>query len=242
MNKGIWAIYFSEGMTMRSIVTATLATGFLLAGVGIVAADDTVRLGGPSAQAAIQGGTNTELVHGRYGRGYYGGGYGYSRSYYGGGYGRSYYGGGYYPRTYAYYSPSYYYPANYSYYAPSYYYPSYYYRPVCNHYRIADGSIPTAVTQTNINYPMTVQPNAGTFPYNGGPSSLVPMPGPIQDVNPASKPGGVIPLDGRLVSLSTQMTGGTMQISAPQQATTPRISYPAYGEEPIVPAPRKTTR
>ena len=238
MNKGIWATYFSEGMTMRSIVAAALATGFLLASVGIATADDTVRLGGPAAQAAIQGGTNIELVHGRYGRSYYGGGYG--RSYYGGGYGRSYYGGGYYPRTCAYYSPSYYYPASYSYYTPSYYYPSYYYRPACNYYRIADGSIPTAVTPTNVYYQMPMQPSPGSFPYNGGPSSLVPMPSPTPDINPASKPGGVLPLDGRLVSLPTQMTGGTMQISVPQQTVTPRVSYPAYGEEPIVPAPRKT--
>ena len=47
---------------MRSLVWAALATGFLLAGINVVSANDTVRLGGPSA---IQGGTDTELVRGR---------------------------------------------------------------------------------------------------------------------------------------------------------------------------------
>lgn len=231
---------------MRNIMGAALATGFLLAGVGFAAADDTVRLGGLSAQAAIQGGTDTELVRGR-GHGYYGGGYG--RSYYGGGYGRGYYGGGYYPRSYAYYAPSYYYPRTYC--APSYYYPTYYYRPVSSYYYpMAGESIPTPITQTNVYYSTPVQqpygtqlpPNGSTFPYDGGPPSLVPMPGPGKDINPASKPGIVIPKDGKLVSLPTQATGGTTQVGIPQRVNTPRVNFPAYGEEPIVPVPRKTPR
>jgi len=194
----------------------------------------------------------------RGGYGYHGGGYGYRGGYYGG---RGYYGGyGYYAgyrgygygRGYGYYAPyyysSYYYPSYY----PSYYYtPTYYYSPCYDSaaysYPIA-GSVAPA-TQTNLYYqapspnkqvPPMPLPNDGTYQYNGGPGSPIPMP-PPGDMNPTSKPGGNVPLDGRLVSLPTQMTGGTSQVGAVSrtQTATPRISYPAYGDEPIVPAPRK---
>ena len=114
---------------------------------------------------------------------------------------------------------------------------------------MAGESIPTPVTQTNVYYQKPVQqysaplpPNGSTFPYDGGPSSLVPMPNPAQEVNPVSKPGVVIPKDGKLVSLPTQATGGTTQVGIAQRVNMPRVSFPAYGDEPIVPAPRKTPR
>src|SRR5262245_55524842 len=89
-----------EGMTMRKFVWSALAaTCLLAAGSAARAQDDTFRLGGPSAQADIEGGTDSELVYyrGGYGRGFYGGHYGgYGRGFYGGygGYGRGFYGYG----------------------------------------------------------------------------------------------------------------------------------------------------
>jgi hypothetical protein len=81
----------------------------------------------------------------------------------------------------------------------------------------------------------------GTYPYDGGPLSPIPMP------NPYEPQRGVVPIDGRLVS--TTVTGSTSQFGAPPASaapaktqSAPRVSYPAYGEEPIPPAPRKTSR
>jgi hypothetical protein len=220
---------------MRILMGAALATGFLFAGIGAAAADDTVKLGGPSAQAAISGGTDTELVRWRHG-----GGYRYYTPYYGYYSPRAYY----YPRTAAYYAPTYYY-------TPTYYPPRTYYRPAYYYYPIAGEAVPPPVTQAKIYYqtpaqqqyapPQPLPSGNGTFPYDGGPPSPIPMPAPGADTNPASKPGGTVPLDGRLVSLPTQMTGGTSQYGAVSTTKTaaPRISYPAYGDEPITPAPRK---
>src|SRR5687767_14881592 len=95
---------FWEGMTMRKLILSALAaTCLLTAGSAARAQEDTFRLGGPSAQADIEGGTDTELVYyrGGYrgGRGFYGGFYGGYRGGYGGwgrggygGWGRGYYG------------------------------------------------------------------------------------------------------------------------------------------------------
>jgi hypothetical protein len=235
-------------MTMRSLVWAALATGFLVA-----SANDTVRLGGPSA---VQSAGDTELVHGRghhgggYSHGHYGGGYG--RSYYGGGYGRGYYGGYYRPYFGVYYRPyvygSYYSPyyisSNYTpYYSSSYYTP--YYSSSYYDYPIAGETVsrPATTLQSSYQSPVPVQqqyvppmPPAsngnGTFQYDGGPRSVIPMPA---ETNPASTPRSIIPTDGRLVSLPTQTTGGTSQISTRPTTTRaktsePRVSYPAYGE------------
>src|SRR5438105_15380853 len=85
-------LLFLEGVTMRNWMWAALAAGFLMAGESVASANDTIRLGGPSA---VQGNADTELVRwrhhhgGHYGRGYYGGFYG--RGYHGGLYGRAYY-------------------------------------------------------------------------------------------------------------------------------------------------------
>jgi hypothetical protein len=71
----------------------------------------------------------------------------------------------------------------------------------------------------------------GTFEYNGGPLSPVPMPTPTRDAQP---------IDNGIQFVSTQISGGTSPYTVVAPAkTSPRISYPAYGEEPIVPAPRK---
>jgi hypothetical protein len=249
-------LLFSEGRIMRNFMWAALVTGFLLAGTGAASADDTVRLGGPSAQAAIQGGTDTELVHGRHG--YYGGGYG--RGYYGGGYyGRGNYGGGYYGARY--YSP-YYYSAYYRpyYYTPTYSYPQYYrpYYSVSYSYPIAGEAVPPPATTLQANFylrtptqqqysaPMPMPSNGnGTFQYDGGPRSPIPLPNPAQETNPANGPRGIIPIDGRLVSLPAEASGGTSQVGTPlasRATSAPRAAYPAYGEEPITPVPRKTSR
>src|ERR1017187_2810614 len=228
--------HFLEGFTMRSVSwLAALAVGCVLAGVGVVSANDTIRLGGPSAQAAIQGGTNTELV--RWGYGYHGHYRGYYRPYYG------------------YYRPAYYYPRAYTYYAPS-YYPRYYYTPTYYYsapsygsyyyYPISGEALPPPATTVQGSYPAPapqqyvppMPPPGGTFQYDGGPRSIVPMP------NSNEPPLVVIPIDGKLVSLPTQITGGTSQVGMPAAPRTgePRATYPAYGEEPITPAPRKTQR
>jgi hypothetical protein len=241
---------FSEGMTMRSFVWAALATGFLLGGFGVASASDTIRLGGPSAQATIQGDVDTELVLWRsrgYG-GYHRGGYGgYYRGGYGGFYGRGYYGGGYYRPYYAsYYHRPYYYS---NYYRP-YYYGSYYggyYQPYyySSYYPIAGESVlpPVTTLQGNGYYqapaqqqyapPMPPPINGnGTFQYVGGPRSPIPMPSPGPDTSPAKTPRGIIPIDGRLVSLPTQATGGVSVpfTHVPAKTSAPRVTYPAYGE------------
>jgi hypothetical protein len=53
--------------------------------------------------------------------------------------------------------------------------------------------------------------------------------------NPSDPPRPV-PIDGKLVSLPDQN-----KTTTPPPGT-PRVEYPAYGEEPIAPVPRKTVR
>ena len=251
-----------EGMTMRKLMFTALAAGLLLTGGSVAWANDVVRLGGPPAQTEIHSGTDTELVRGgghggshggyhggHYGHGYHGGYYG--RGYYGGYYSRGYY-GGYYARSYypyyrPYYYGAYYYPS--VYYTP--YYSSYYYYPVAS-------VAPVATVQTNGYYqapapsyvpPMPPADGNGTFPYDGGPRAPIPMPNPGQDLNPAKDPRGIIPFDGKLISLPTETTGDVPAVILPTLtrgtpiSNTPapaRVAYPAYGDEPIAPAPRKT--
>jgi len=194
-------------------------------------------------------------------RGYYGG-YGYARGYYGG-YGRGYYGGygyggygGYYPYSSVYYQP---------YYTTPYYYNSYYYPCVgqtaatvtlaqTNNYSAPQYAAPQNYgTQQNYgptpySEPVPLPGGNSTFPYNGGPSAPIPMPAPNNPVQPGQKIGdpsnnrGIIPLDGKLVSLPNETTGGFTPVTAPSRtvvtpqtrtpAATPRVTYPAYGEEP----------
>jgi len=245
---------------MRSLMWGALAAGLVLAGSGVSWASDNVRLGGPAAEAAIQGGIDVLArggyrgghhggYHGGYGRGGisvsigYGRGY-YGGGYYGGGYGRGYYGGYHRP-----YYASYYYPRSYYSYYPTYYptyYPSYCYEPTY-YYPTNGGVAPQATLQSSYllpaprNYvpPMPPAQPDGQYQYDGDPRQLVPMP------NPATPK--VVPIDGRLVSLSDEITGGVTQIyptASQRTSTTPatRVAYPAYGEEPITPAPRKVNR
>jgi hypothetical protein len=242
-------------MTMRNLMWAVLAAACLLAGSGVSMAQDTVRLGGPSVQADMQGGT--DLVRGWHGyRGYYGGYRGYYGGYYGGY--RGYYGGyygfyrPYYPRYYAsyYYPPVVYQPSCYTpYYSNSYYYP------------IAGQPAPTVTMQASyyapapassqptpgqrFSEPIPAPGGNGTFPYDGGPRSPIPMPAPGADINPATD-RGIIPLDGKLVSIPNETSGGFSPVGLPavQPRTTPttttpatktptpapRVIYPAYGD------------
>jgi len=212
--------------------------------------------------------------YGGYRGGYYGGGYGYNRGYYGGygGYNRGYYGGyggyggGYYG-GYSYYRPYY----N-NYYYGSYYRPHYYHR----YYRIVadpcdfvpnvtltlqSTNYPQVVTPNQYVQPMPVIPNVSgnqTYPYDGGPMNPIPMP-PADQTTPANEnngPRGIIPLDGKLVSMPQTTKVGMSSVVAPdlhrwtyvsttnspsQVKTSPtRTVYPAYGEQQIRQVPRTT--
>jgi hypothetical protein len=157
-----------------------------------------------------------------YGRGYYGG---YHRPYY-----SSYYYGGYgssYPRHYGsrvYISAGYYQPYS-SYYSPYYnYYPSNgYYCPLNGAsvmpYATTLDSSPYAPVQ-NLQPGVTNAPapqGPGTFRYDGGPSTPVPLPGQVQPA-PTSKPAPPPPpaANTRLVSIPSQPATG--------------FAYPAYGQ------------
>jgi hypothetical protein len=197
-----------------------------------------------------------------YGRGYYGG---YYRPYYYANYFRPYY----YPGLYYAYAP-YYYSSGYDY--PATYYDSYdtgvapttpYYYPTAQSYypRGEVLAAPPATTQRVQSYypirgevlaapPATTQkfqvplpqratpkmPPAGdgTFPYDGGPRSPIPM--------PVAPDRNVIPIDGKLVSLPTGSVSVPITHVPVSTATTPRVAYPAYGDEPLPPAPRKAIR
>ncbi len=231
---------------MRNLMWAALAAGAILVMSEAAWANDTVRLGGPAAHASVDGGTDTFLVHRRGG---YGGGY-YGRAYYGGYYGRSYY-GGYYGRPFL--SVGFYGRPYYAGYYRPYYYPSYYYQPnyYSNYYNYPCAGDVAPVMPSVASYQAPLAPvyssarpanDDGTFHYDGNPRILVPM--PSSKTTPAP---GVLPVDGRLVSLPSETTGGVLPVGLPtaQRATSlpaPRVVYPAYGEEPIAPAPRKVSR
>lgn len=176
-------------------------------------------------------------------RGYYGGvGFGYGRGYSGGyygGYGRSYYHrpyyagynggyyGGYYPRSYyyprAYISASFYRPYTGYYSTPSYYYD--YYDPYCPlngdssymPYSSPLGTSGNGVPLTQVPWRVPPMPRSdGTFRYDGGPASPVPLPGKV-DPAPTSKPVQPAPAPNtRLVSIPNQPASG--------------FAYPAYGQ------------
>jgi hypothetical protein len=180
--------------------------------------------------------------HGAYwgGRGWYGYGYGRYWPYYYGGYGGSYPYAYYYP---TYYYPSYYYPA-YSYGATYYAQPTYY-PTVTYSYPVSGETVPPpSATPSNYQRPVPVPPmpmpdGNGTFNYDGGPRSLVPM--PIPELTPPNTPRPV-PIDGKLVSLPTGTSMGVTFVGgspvAPRTTATPtktnttppRVVYPAYGE------------
>lgn len=193
----------------------------------------------------------------RGGYGHYHGGYGYYR----GGYGHYY--GGYahyrpYWNNYAYYSPYYYRPY---YYRPALYfnyYQPYYYAAPAYYYEISGQTdVPTTLAQmpaqvqpsTSQYRPTTARPQLlpmpatlpqqpggiQTFPYDGGPQTPLPMP----QIDPASGPRPTVPLQGKLVSLPLETTGGTTPLftvslgTSAQPAPSPRYTYPAYGEQAL---------
>jgi hypothetical protein len=233
------------------------------------AQSDTFRLG-TSSSGTVSGGTDTELVYYRGGHGHYHGGYGYYRGGYGhyhGGYAhyRPYWGGyGYYSPYYyrtAYYPPYYYRPAVYfNYYQPYYYAAPVYYYPISGQTDVPTtlAQMPPQVQPQTSQYqpttgrpqllpmPATVPQQPGgqqTFPYDGGPQAPLPMP----QIDPASGPRPNVPLQGKVVSLPLETTGGTTPLftvslgTSAQPVATPRYTYPAYGEQPF-PEVRKQAR
>jgi hypothetical protein len=236
-------------MRNSSVTLAALAVLALGAWATGARAEDTVRLFRPEAADAAtltlgySGGEDTELVHGKYWRGYYGGWRGYYggfRGFYGGFYGRPYWGYsarpyyGYYARPYwgfAYARP-YYYPRyatfsyGFSYYRPAYYYGGYY-CPISATIEIMPratvlGTAPAAPS-SELPPPVPAKPAPPpgpvpmdrTYPYDGGPANPVPMPqtDPTRRTEP---PPATVPLEGRLVSVPAKT----------------KYAYPAYGEQP----------
>jgi len=181
---------------------------------------------------------------GGYYGGYRGGYYGGYRPYYGSFY-RPYYGGyygGYYRPA---YYPQVYYGSGYSYNYPYYYAPCSLPDVVPTMPSVTlrvtpapssgviipnpDGSLPSQVPGGTLPVPT---PQQGTFPYDGGPKSPVPMPR-IEEAAPANNPGSAIrPADERFVSFPTPDLSARAVGVAPQG----KWAYPAYGEQP-----RRTT-
>jgi hypothetical protein len=235
---------------MRHFTWSLLAAGLLLANSGASQAQDTVRLGGPAALNDIDGGADTAFVRwgrGGYYGGYYRGGYGYGyRSYYAGyGYYRPYY-RGYYGYGFGFYAPPVYYYNPYIYYgAPSYYYP------------ISATSAPTPTVQARASYSEQLPPpgslptmppvNNGTYPYDGGPRTPVPMPPPGEEFSPANQLRSIVPIDGKLALLPSETTMGSFLLTGVQTPTpsksaavpSPRSGYAAYGEDPFTTPVRK---
>jgi hypothetical protein len=212
--------FVREGTTMRYVIGITFALGLQLT---------TIDTGSAHPTGHAHGGAHANYHAHHYGHSAHYGHYHY-RPY-------AYHYGHYYPRAYSYYyyPRAYYYPRVYSYYSPAFYYtPTYYIQPYYAPYYYSpywgDAAQPSSLT------PYAVQAYPGTFQYNGGPVTPVPMP---YSLTPEIKNESV-PIENGVVFTSTQMSGGTSQHGAvtPAQAM-PRVQYPAYGEEPIAPAPRK---
>ncbi len=195
--------------------------------------------------------------YGGYRGGYWGGGYGfYRRPYYGGYYGgyrpyyAGYYGGGFYGA--GYYRP---------YYGGYYGYSSYYWPCSAQSAPVVVTLAPQAVQPAAPVYqaqapapqllpaPAPVAaPQQATYPYDGGPKALVPMPN-ADTVDPTFGPRPTVPVQGKLVYLPAETTGGSTQLHtvslqtsvAQQPAAAPRYSYPAYGEQSLPPVTRRHT-
>jgi len=244
-------------MKPLTIFAATLAAAALVTVTAPAQTGDTMRLGVGSmtgANAAHAAPTVTLLgkpetkaetqdVFHPYARGYYHGASGYGYRPWVGHY-HPYVWGGYY-RPYASYRP-YFYGYGYSYlpsfaYSFSYYYPSYYpsYYPISTRLSVVApavaSSVPVVPYASAPAYADPVDPMAGaellptpqsgaSFRYDGGPMSPVPMPDgsrPMPTTPPVPK-----------VDVPT-----INRVKAPP--TTPKIHYPAYGEE--LPKPRPAT-
>jgi len=155
-------------------------------------------------------------------------GFGYGRGYYGGGY----YGGGY-NTGYAspvYYSSPAYYGAPASYANPCTCYDGYgygssmpYAAPVSPSYSAPSQTLPPPQSEAlPVNPRPAVPPGSVTYPYNGDPASLVPLPPTGPNPTVAPKAPATVPPQGRLVSLPEQ--------PAPAAQGQTRFAYPAYGE------------
>lgn len=190
---------------------------------------DAVEMGYRGAYVGYRGGYvgyRGGFYVGGYARSYHGHHYGHYRGFYGGYYGPRYWGGyyTYYPRYYGYYYPSFY-----SYPIVS----SYYYSPCAMvtvaptttmEYRIVPSTpVPNGPTLSTPTIPMpkAVTPpmpkSDGTYPYNGGPMTPVPMPPSGEEA--MSLPRVPTPIIDRVVNLK-------------EEATTGKFVYPAYGETP----------
>jgi hypothetical protein len=177
-------------------------------------------------------------------RGGYYGGYGYRGGYYGGGYGGyGGYGGGYYGGGYGgYYAVPYY--GGYGYGGYGYYgcsdvvgadlYPvcsrTVVVQPATTYYYV----VPPAQVQVRPQLqtqPVPVMPKAddGTFPYDGGPKSPVPMPQTLESARPTLVPPQARPQSGEtLVSLPAPKL---IEAKRPEAKQTGKWNYPAYGEQ-----------
>jgi hypothetical protein len=177
---------------------------------------------------------------GFYGAGFRGGYYGGYRGFYGGGFRGGYYGG--------YYSQPYYYSNYYSY--PSYYGGYYGYAcsdvggaevyPICSQRTVvvvrqpANYSVqpqqPPLQTQPQYNpTPIPQMPRAdeeGTFPYDGGPKTPVPMPQTFEDARPSLLQRPRPQSDETVVSLKPQL------VEEKKSSSSGKWNFPAYGEAP----------
>jgi len=184
------------------------------------------------------------------GYGYGGYGYNYVTPYYYGGYGYPYSG----CYNYGYSYPAYYYGCNTGVNVVSTYAFNQPYVSSVTPYGVSQGVVPYGATQSGINgyngsTPVMppVQSGDGTYPYDGGPSTTVPMPQqpaqqqpqPPQPLNPApakAAPAATL----RLVSTTAQPV---------QTQRTSQFAFPAYGEDSRASgfaidrsAPKKTSR
>lgn len=138
---------------------------------------------------------------------------------------------------YSYYRP---YAYNY-YYAPPVYYSPYYYCPIsygapsmpyapAAQFDVtvlrpyANGTTAPALSPVSPQPYVTMPAIEGSYPYDGGPVSPVPLPGARPTTPSSSPPPATVPLEGRAVSLPS---------------TSPKFTYPAYGEKatPVVDSP-----
>jgi len=177
-----------------------------------------------------------------YGSGYYSGGY--SQPYYG----SSYYSGGYYPCVGQTVSPAVVVaqlPLPVQYATPTSLPYVQYGAPTSPPYQVL--SAPQLLPRP-AGVPVQPGPDA-TFQYDGGPAAPLPLPG-AEQVDPASGPRPAVPLQGKLVHVQKQTTGGSTQFTThyvslggtpPAAATAPRTyTYPAYGETPLPPVRKQS--
>jgi hypothetical protein len=240
----------------KSLAVSVLAAAVILfASAAARAGDDvlTLKMGAVSAPTMTLGfdGKDADSIevargfhHGFHG-GFHNSGFhhgfhgGFHHSHFHHGFGFAFYPRYYYPSYYYpgfgfglnFYRPYYYAPPLYDYSTPYYYNTPYYYTP--SYYSpigVSLTTMPYAVSLSIGRSPAVLQtqpapaaaplpgspPLNGTFPYDGGPANPVPM--PRAEPAPTSTPPATVPLEGRVVSLPAKPA---------------KLTYPAYGEQPI---------